>query len=121
MPPNEVTPQSKKLGALVHAARSAKGMSVRALADRVGVNFSSISYIEAGRVHRPAVRTLQRLSRALEIPLDQLYSLAGYNRPEGLPELRDYLRLKYRLDDEGIAEIEARLKHLTGRAKGVTA
>lgn len=112
MPPAEVTRQSKKLGALVHNARSAKGVSLRTLADGVGVNFSLISYIEAGRVHRPEVRTLQRLSRALDIPLDQLYSLAGYNRPEGLPELRDYLKLKYRLSERAIDEIENRFEQV---------
>ena len=65
-----------------------------------------ISRGRAARCSRPALRTLQRLGCVLDIPLEQLYTLAGYNRSEGLPELREYLRMKYHLSEEGINAVQ---------------
>lgn len=121
MPPKQPTAQSKKLGSLVRKARAAKGLSTRTLAGALRINFSTISYLEAGRVHRPAVQILRGLSRTLDIPLEPLYSLAGYNRPEGLPEFGDYLRSKYGFTDAEAAAIERPFRKLLERRdKAVT-
>ncbi len=120
MPPQNSSKDSKKLGKLIRSARTAKGLSIRALADALGINFSSISYIESGRIHRPAVQTLRGLSGILEIPITKLYLLAGYSRPEGLPELTEYLHTKYGFSDKEAAEVEASFrKVLARRSKAV--
>jgi transcriptional regulator with XRE-family HTH domain len=112
------TSQAKKLGALVRKARLNKGLSVRGLAETLGINYSTISYLESGQIERPAAKTLQRLSRALEIPLEDLYALAGYARKEGLPEFPVYLRSKYGLTAAEAAELEEHFSRLRGRKKG---
>ena len=105
MPPKTTTQQSRKLGATIREARAARGLSVRDLADEIGMNFSWVSYLEAGRVHRPAITALKQLSRALDISPGALFELAGYASRDTLPDLRDYLRLKYRLRPEAIDEV----------------
>lgn len=117
MPLQQPTSQTKKLGALIRKAREDKGLGIRAVADALKINFSSISYLESGQVQRPAAKTLQGLSRLLEIPLEDLYSLAGYNRAEGLPELPVYLRSKYGLTAAEAAEIEEQFRKVAERKK----
>lgn len=109
--------KSKQLGSLVRKARLAKGLSVRALGDAIGINYSTISYLESGQIDSPAAKTLQRLSRTLEIPLEDLYALAGYARKEGLPELSVYLRSKYGLTSVEATELQQHFEKLRKRRK----
>lgn len=115
MPLSDPTSQTKKLGALIRKAREEQGLSLRQLAEKLKVNFSTISYLESGQVQRPAVKMLQGLSRTLDIPLEQLYALAGYNRAEGLPELPVYLRSKYGLTAAEAAEVETQFQRVAQR------
>lgn len=112
------TSQARKLGALVRKARLDKGLSVRALAETLGINYSTISYLESGQIERPAAKTLQRISRALDIPMEDLYALAGYVRKEGLPEFPVYLRSKYGLTTAEASELEKHFRRLRERKKG---
>lgn len=115
MPLSQPTSQTKKLGMLIRKGREEQGLTLRQLGDKLKVNFSTISYLESGQVQRPAVKMLQGLSRVLEIPLEELYALAGYNRAEGLPELPVYLRSKYGLTPAESAEIEAQFERVANR------
>jgi transcriptional regulator with XRE-family HTH domain len=60
------------LGLRLREARVARGMSVRALGEAVGVSASMISQIETGR-SRPSVSTLYALTTALEISVEDLF------------------------------------------------
>jgi hypothetical protein len=42
----------------------------------------------------------------LRVPVADLYGLAGYEIPEGLPTLQPYLRAKYDLPPEAVADLE---------------
>jgi transcriptional regulator with XRE-family HTH domain len=59
------------IGVRLRAERQARAMSLRDLADRVGVSPSLISQIETGRA-RPSVNTLYAFAQELDISLDDL-------------------------------------------------
>lgn len=61
------------LGLRLREARVAKGLSLRALGDAVGVSASMISQIETGR-SRPSVSTLYAITTALEISVEDLFT-----------------------------------------------
>lgn len=60
-------------GSRIRAARRAKGMSLRALAEKVGVSASMLSLLENGR-SRSSVRTLYAVVEALDMTMDDLFS-----------------------------------------------
>ena len=59
------------MGDRLRAARQAQGVSLRSLADRLGVSPSLISQVETGRAN-PSVSTLYAIVNALGISLDEL-------------------------------------------------
>jgi transcriptional regulator with XRE-family HTH domain/quercetin dioxygenase-like cupin family protein len=65
------TPAYSELGDRLRAARSGRGLSLRSLADRVGVSPSLISQVERG-LARPSVNTLYSMARELEVSFDAL-------------------------------------------------
>jgi transcriptional regulator with XRE-family HTH domain/quercetin dioxygenase-like cupin family protein len=65
------TPAYSELGDRLRAARSARGLSLRSLADRVGVSPSLISQVERG-LARPSVNTLYAMARELDVSFDAL-------------------------------------------------
>jgi transcriptional regulator with XRE-family HTH domain len=64
-------PEYRDIGDRLRAARSQRGLSLRALAERLGVSPSLISQVERGRA-RPSVNTLYAMARELEVSLDEL-------------------------------------------------
>jgi len=98
---------AKQLGAFVKKKRLAKGLSQEQLAAEVGIPHSTVSRIEAGKFDAPRPDKLGRLADALGVNYRDLFALAGYATPAGLPEPAPYLRAKYRhLPDSAIAEAE---------------
>lgn len=119
MPPKK----AQQLGALIKKEREAKGLSIRGLAAAVGIDPSAVLHFERGSVGSPDPKKLLRIARTLEIPVEDLYALAGYTAPEGLPEFVPYLRAKYdvELPDRAAKEVEeyvAQLKERYGGKKG---
>jgi transcriptional regulator with XRE-family HTH domain len=68
---NGRTPEYADMGDRLREARQARGLSLRALADRLGVSPSLISQVETGRA-RPSVSTLYAIATTLGISLDEL-------------------------------------------------
>jgi transcriptional regulator with XRE-family HTH domain len=64
-------PEYAELGDRLRVARSARGLSLRSLADRLGVSPSLISQVERGRA-RPSVNTLYAMARELDVSFDEL-------------------------------------------------
>jgi DNA-binding XRE family transcriptional regulator/quercetin dioxygenase-like cupin family protein len=60
-----------RMGERLREARQARSLSLRDLAERVGVSASLISQIETGRA-RPSVNTLYALAAELDVSLDDL-------------------------------------------------
>lgn len=74
------------IGPQLRALRQSRGMSLSELARRSGVSKGYLSQIENETSRSPSLKIMQRLSRALELPVTALVSLT--EQPEG-PELRD--------------------------------
>lgn len=68
---NGASPEYGEIGEVLRQARQERGLSLRALADRLGVSPSLISQVERG-LARPSVNTLYSMARELEISLDAL-------------------------------------------------
>lgn len=68
---NGVAPEYGEIGDRLRVARSARGLSLRALAERLGVSASLISQVERGRA-KPSVNTLYAMARELDVSLDEL-------------------------------------------------
>jgi transcriptional regulator with XRE-family HTH domain len=98
---------SAKLGAYVQQLRLARTLSVRSLAARAKVDFSWLSRLEHGRFASPDARSLWRIARALDVEVADIYLEAGYGDAHGLPGFGPYLRAKYHLPQEAVAQLEA--------------
>lgn len=72
------------LGYLIRDAREAKRpkMRQRELGKAVGLSPASISLIECGHIRRPSVDLLEKLARALDIPVQPLLEKAGLSLPD---------------------------------------
>jgi transcriptional regulator with XRE-family HTH domain len=71
-----------RLGAMMKARRREKGLSLRDLADLIGVSFNTLSRVERG--HVPDLKNFQLIVEWLEMPAE--YFLEGA-RPETTPEV----------------------------------
>jgi transcriptional regulator with XRE-family HTH domain len=68
---NGRTPEYANMGDRLREARQARGLSLRSLAEQLGVSPSLISQVETGRA-RPSVSTLYAIATNLGISLDEL-------------------------------------------------
>lgn len=62
------TPAEVLVGRKLRELRNRKGLSLRALAERSGLNINTLSLVENGK-SSPSVSTLQQLALALEVPI----------------------------------------------------
>jgi hypothetical protein len=86
-------PTPSTLGTTIRQARERTGLSLRNLEAIVGVS-----------------RQLHHLAEALELDSDDLFAFVGYRPSEKLPSLTPYLRAKYHLPPEALAEASATLR-----------
>ena len=63
---------SPKIGRMIQRLREDKGLSQRQLAARAGVTNGYISQLEAGDKKNPSLAVLQRLAKALGVPVTEL-------------------------------------------------
>lgn len=98
--------ETRTLGEYVRSRRLAKGFTLQDAENASGVDGSYWSKLELGEYQSPNPRYLGAIARALEIQAEDLYGLAGYDIPERLPEFAPYLRSKYALPPEAIADLE---------------
>ena len=77
-PVPEVAPEglTGHVGEFIRLQRERADLSLRRLADRAGVSNPYLSQIERG-LRKPSAEILKRLSRALSISAESLYSRAG--------------------------------------------
>ena len=68
---NGASPEYGEIGDRLREVRQGRGLSLRAMAARLGVSASLISQVETGRA-RPSVRTLYAIASELGISLDEL-------------------------------------------------
>jgi transcriptional regulator with XRE-family HTH domain len=75
---------TRRLGRIIRAHRSERGLSLGALAREAGLSKSSLARIEADGGN-PSVETLWRLSRALGLPLGDLLEDTAAPRVRSIP------------------------------------
>ena len=68
---NGTPPEYPGMGDHLRSARRAHGLSLRGLAERLGVSSSLISQVETGRA-KPSVSTLYAIANELHVSLDEL-------------------------------------------------
>ncbi len=83
---NGSAPVYGDMGDRLREARQGKGMSLRALAERLGVSPSLISQVETGRA-KPSVSTLYAICTELGISLDELLFTDARNGAQPAPTL----------------------------------
>lgn len=60
----------------VEQARTAAGLTRQELADRVGVHYQTIGYIERDE-YSPSLVLALKIARALKLPIEKLFTLEG--------------------------------------------
>ncbi|HMN59318.1 MAG TPA: NifB/NifX family molybdenum-iron cluster-binding protein [Anaerolinea sp.] len=67
------TPAEVLVGRKLRELRNRKGLSLRALAERSGLNINTLSLVENGK-SSPSVSTLQQLALALDVPIANFFA-----------------------------------------------
>jgi transcriptional regulator with XRE-family HTH domain len=86
---------AQQLGGYIRYHRTAQHKTIRTLAEQAAVDSAGLTRLEHGKVHNPRPNTLCSLATALNLPLADLFSMAGYTVPNDLPSIKPYLRTKY--------------------------
>ncbi len=109
------------LGHLVQRLRHERGLSQIELAEKVGIEQTTLSAIERGRTAMPSIEILHRLADELNVPDDLLLRAAGWIRddpkapdPMTLHQLDEIARVWPRLTDEQRSHMLTTARLLTG-------
>lgn len=107
-------------GERLRELRKAKNLSQRALADKVGINFTYLSKVESEKLdfaQYPSEELIRKLAKALDADVDELLLLAKKIPPdirERVIERPDAFRKIASLDDEAL---DAVLKDIERKEK----
>ncbi|RLD81208.1 MAG: transcriptional regulator [Bacteroidetes bacterium] len=69
--------ESRKLYNRINLLRKERGMSRQELADKIGVNFQTIGYLEREE-YNPSLDLAFRISEVFELPIDMIFSTAAF-------------------------------------------
>jgi transcriptional regulator with XRE-family HTH domain len=114
-----MTQKTTKLGSKIRALRTRRGLSVRGLAAAAGVDATWVSRLERGKYDSPDPRLLRGLADVLEISASELFMAAGFEDGRSLPHLAPYLRAKYDLPEDAVAQLEAHFQLFNERQREV--
>jgi transcriptional regulator with XRE-family HTH domain len=112
-----MTEKNTKLGRKVRVLRAKRQMSVRGLAAAAGVDATWLSRLERGMYDSPDPRLLRELAEVLEIEASELFIAAGFEDSQSLPQFAPYLRVKYDLPEDAVAQLEAHFKLFNKRPR----
>lgn len=107
-------------GERLRQLREEKGLSMRQLAERSGVDVGVISRVERGQYKPPKITTIEKLARALELSEaeeEELLRLSGRREPEATetelpgasPETEQEVRERLAALEERVRRLEERL------------
>jgi len=108
------TIQARKLGTLIAKARARKGLSVREVAERLGVSKGWVGELEQGRYLDPSPDRLARLAEMLDIEPGRIDRITKGSVSGSLPGIRTYFRAKYDLTPDQIERVERYVRRLKG-------
>ena len=76
--------------------------------------------MEQGNYGSPDLRAVGKVARVLGVDVEELYVVAGLSTGKGLPSFTPYLRAKYDLPPDAVAQLEAHFQLLNDKyqAKG---
>jgi len=97
---------NQTLGDYIRSRRSSMGLSLSEAAEASDLDPSYWNKLENGHYSNPAPQHLSTIAGVLGVAVEDLYGLAGYDIPERLPSFQPYLRAKYDLPPEAIADLE---------------
>jgi transcriptional regulator with XRE-family HTH domain len=97
---------NQTLGEFVRTRRQSMSLSLADAAEASDLDPSYWNKLENGHYQSPAPQHLQTIADVLNVPTEDLYGLAGYDIPKRLPSFQPYLRAKYDLPPEAIADLE---------------
>jgi len=102
---------ARRLGAYIKKRREEKGLSIRQLAGNAGIDSGGLTRIEHGQhATLPSLLILDRLARALDVPLIELLAKAGCDTSH---DLHDCIRSRYdHLPEEAITAATAYAEQL---------
>jgi transcriptional regulator with XRE-family HTH domain len=104
---------ANQFGEYIKRLREERQLSLRGLAGKAGINSGALSRLEGGKRPTPKPDTLKVLAAALNVPLADLFAMAGYVVPYDLPSVSPYLRARYgHLPEGALTEIDDYLKRL---------
>ena len=109
---------SKDLPATLREARLAARLSMRQLAERVGVDHAYIVRLEAGKHAHPSADVLQRMADALGLDPAKLLHFIGVKPASTLPAPRTYFRRKLGVDAEEADILAQLIEDYQERKKG---
>ncbi len=115
--------EMKRLGAHLSRLRKEKGFSIREASRETMITASFISRLEAGDSFATiSLNTLTTLAKAYGVPLLSILKEAGYVEADEykLPDLPQYLRLKYNLSHQAVRDMEM-AKEIVDRKYGKAA
>lgn len=105
-----------RLGEVLRNQRMARGISFSQLEELSRVERSNIHRLETAGVKKPRPDHLGRLAEALDLPIADLYGLAGLPFPTRLPSFSPYLRSRYTgLPDSARVELEKAFTQIAQR------
>lgn len=109
-------PLANNLAAYLRSARTENKLSYGQLSALTGLTKSGLFALENGDRTQPEISTLTKLATALQVPLADLFSAAGYEQPTTLPTVQPYLRSKYKhLPPEARAEIADAFERISAK------
>lgn len=103
------------VGTLLKELRAGAELSLYELSRRTGYNRSTLMRFEDG-TRVPSLETLNVLAHALHVEPEKLYDAAWQDSEKPLPSPRVYLRSKYHLSDQQIADLEATIERIAAEA-----
>jgi transcriptional regulator with XRE-family HTH domain len=98
--------KNQSLGGYIRERRVSRELSLTDAPELSGLHLSYWNKLENGHYEAPAPKHLQAIARTLRVNFEDLYGLAGYEIPERLPTFTPYLRAKYELPPEAVADLE---------------
>ena len=107
-PKKYISHEITKLGKYLRGLREEQGLSFRAVAKSCSIAPSHLAKIEAGDTLKTiSIATLVKFSKFYGIPVSSILKEAGFidSYESDLPELAQYLRLKYQLSPQAIRDM----------------
>ena len=104
----EMTTENKNqsLAEYVRTRRESRKLDYYQAAEQSGLDHTFWRKLEVGAYESPSPKSLEAIATTLRVPIEDLYALAGYDLPARLPSFRPYLRARYHLPHEAVADLE---------------